>query len=219
MTTAAGRKAGPGELGRSFPRADRTPNRGGGPPAARARAGMASGDWGSRWSRPAHPVLRSPRAEARARPSRGTRVDVRPVFVDDSGRRHRMARAVGVALAVITVSYVGIVTSALSGVPGLGTLVLPGLADLARPARADSATVGADPVVRPVQVVAGDSTSQAPDQVAATSPTTVSPTSTTSSSTTTSPGGGSTTTEPSPSSTVPSRSGNGGPPITPPGHT
>lgn len=95
-------------------------------------------------------VFPSPRAEARSR--RGAdlrRGRHRPVFVDDSGKRRRVVRAVGSTLGILAFTYVGFVGLTFAGAPGLGQLDAPGLGQLTNPS-GDQADVGADPVEQPV---------------------------------------------------------------------
>ena len=50
-----------------------------------------------------------------------------PVFVDDSGRRHRMVRVVGWCLGSVMVGYLALLGISLVGSPGLVPLSLPSL--------------------------------------------------------------------------------------------
>jgi len=73
----------------------------------------------------------------------------RPVFVDDSGRRRRVARLAGVSLGGLAFAYLVVVGATFAGVPGLGRLDTPGLGQLTRPA-GDRADVGDEPVEQAV---------------------------------------------------------------------
>ena len=152
-----------------------------------------------------------------------------PVFVDDSGRRRRWGRIVGVCLGVVVLAYVGLVGLTFAGVQLAGTLV-PGVDGLSDPGEGPSGTgAGAretplppaafDPQAVPADGWPGARSASGPD----TSPAPTQPPGTPTSApttTTTAPGGGSTTTVPSPNSTVPDHtppSTPGGPPDEPPG--
>jgi len=180
-------------------------------------------------------MFHSRRAEARAR--RGpTPRQPRPVFVDDSGRRRRVARAIGTTVGLLVLVHVTFVGLTFTGLPGLGGVDLVGLGSLTAPAggRAD---VGTDPVeqIVPEAVIEPDredvptpTTSGHDDQLtgAPVATTTAPPTTTTApatttvplaatpgATTTTLPGNGHDTAGQSPSSTVPDK---GGPPTSHP---
>jgi hypothetical protein len=163
----------------------------------------------------------SPRAEARAGRAAGRRRRPhRPVFVDDSGRRHRLMRMAGITSGGLAFAYLVIVAATFAGVPGLGRLEAPGLGELTNPA-GDRADVGPDPLVQAAPEVVSDLAGSGPgvapgatDGSEAVASTTTAPAAATTSSTTTVHGAGSTTTAPTPSSTVPDR---GGPPTSQPG--
>jgi hypothetical protein len=183
-------------------------------------------------------VFPSPRAEARVRGIEARRQH-RPVFVDDSGRRHRVARIVGTTLGALALVYVAFVGLTFAGVAGLGRFDAAGLGSLTHPA-GDHADVGSDPVEQAAPDVAGgtgledlvtttDGTDQgeASSERAATPVTAttvpsataiVPPTTTTTgvpaTTTTTVHGGGPPTSDHTPNSTVPER---GGPPTSLPG--
>lgn len=53
-----------------------------------------------------------------------------PVFVDDSGRRHRIVRAFGWAVAVVVVLYLGLLGVSLVGSPDVVPLSLPAIGHL-----------------------------------------------------------------------------------------
>ncbi|HET7408406.1 MAG TPA: hypothetical protein VFJ21_14885 [Mycobacteriales bacterium] len=53
-----------------------------------------------------------------------------PVFVDDSGRRHRIVRASGWVLAVVVVLYLGLLGVSLVGNPDVVPLSLPAIGHL-----------------------------------------------------------------------------------------
>lgn len=53
-----------------------------------------------------------------------------PVFVDDSGRRHRIVRAFGWAVAVVVVLYLGLLGVSLVGSPNVLPLSLPAIGHL-----------------------------------------------------------------------------------------
>jgi hypothetical protein len=177
-------------------------------------------------------VLRSPRAEARARRGPGTRRH-RPVFVDDTGRRRRAARLIGTTVGLVALVYVGFVGLTFAGLPGLDGVDVAGLGSLTAPAGED-ADVGTDPVEQVVpEVVAdadhgdGPAAATAPDDgdqpaagtgattIPATTTTAPAATTTTSPVTTTVPGNGPGTAVPGPNSTVPDK---GGPPTSRPGN-
>src|SRR5438067_12879941 len=50
-----------------------------------------------------------------------------PVFVDDSGRRHRVVRAIGWVLGAVVAGYLGLLGVSLVGSPGFVPLSLPAL--------------------------------------------------------------------------------------------
>src|SRR6185437_2998862 len=50
-----------------------------------------------------------------------------PVFVDDTGRRHRMVRVVGWVVGGLTLSYLALLGVSLVGSPGLVPLSLPAI--------------------------------------------------------------------------------------------
>jgi cytoskeletal protein RodZ len=152
----------------------------------------------------------------------------RPVFVDDSGRRRRVARIVGTTSGGVALAYVVFVGMTFTGVPGLGQLDAPGLGQLTNPA-GEQADVGSDPVEQAlpdgIAGVAGSDgatttttgTSGQGDASTAPATTAVSPITTTTlapATTTTVHGQGATTSVPSPNSTVPDK---GGPPTSRPG--
>jgi hypothetical protein len=99
-------------------------------------------------------VFPSPRAEARVRRGIEARRQHRPVFVDDSGRRHRVARIVGTTLGALALVYVAFVGLTFAGVAGLGRFDAAGLGSLTNPA-GDHADVGSDPVEQAAPDVAG----------------------------------------------------------------
>ncbi len=104
----------------------------------------------------------SPLAEARAR--RGVpsgRRERRPVFVDDSGRRRRVARVVGTASGALALAYVLVVGVTFAAIPGFGRLEAPGLGPLTNPA-GDQADVGDEPVERPVPVQVAEAADEPP---------------------------------------------------------
>lgn len=53
-----------------------------------------------------------------------------PVFVDDTGRRHRAVRVAGYLLAVVTLGYLALMALSLIGSPDVAPLSLPGLGRL-----------------------------------------------------------------------------------------
>jgi hypothetical protein len=169
----------------------------------------------------------SPRAEARLGRGIEARRQHRPVFVDDSGRRHRAARIVGTTLGVLALVYVAFVGLTFAGLTGLGRLDAAGLGALTNPA-GDHADVGSDPVEQAAPDVAdatGLTAAEATDQgeASASQPatqvtaSTVPPTTTPgapATPTTTLHGRGPTTSDHTPNSTVPDK---GGPPTSLPG--
>jgi hypothetical protein len=172
-------------------------------------------------------VFPSPRAEARAGRGIEARRQHRPVFVDDSGRRHRAARIVGTTLGALALVYVAFVGLTFAGLTGLGRLDAAGLGALTNPA-GDRADVGSDPVEQTAPDVAGatglaaatdgtdqgEASAERPVTQATTStapPTTTGVPATT---TTTLHGRGPTTSDHTPNSTVPDK---GGPPTSLPG--
>ena len=177
-------------------------------------------------------VFPSPRAEARARRGVEARRQHRPVFVDDSGRRHRVARIVGTTLGALALVYVAFVGLTFAGVAGLDRRDPAGLGALTSPA-GDHADVGSDPVEQAAPDLTGGSgldgltaatdgtddgdASTEPSATRAT-PTTMSPATTTTgvpaTTTTTVHGRGPTTSDHTPNSTVPDK---GGPPTSLPG--
>jgi hypothetical protein len=161
-----------------------------------------------------------------AAPGTGT-----PVFFDDSGRRRRWGRIVGISLGVVVLAYVGLVGLTFAGVQLAGTLVPPGVDDLSEPGGDGPSGTGAgapetplppaalDPQAVPADGSPGAPSASGPDiSPAPTRPPGTPATAATT--TTTAPGGGSTNTVPSPNSTVPDHtppSTPGGPPDEPPG--
>ena len=85
----------------------------------------------------------------RAQPTRAA-----PVFVDDSGRRRRLARVAGGAICLVVCAYLALVGLTLTGAPGTRHLSPPGLDALARPAGGGSADVGAEADEQPLPVAA-----------------------------------------------------------------
>jgi hypothetical protein len=140
------------------------------------------------------------------------------VFVDDSGRRRRIARIAGIATGGLALAYLAIVGATFAGVPGLGRLGPPGVGQLTNPA-GDQADVGSHPTEQVVpEAVANPADSEAigptttdglSPRTEATWPTSTAP-STTTTTTTTVHGSG------TPNSTVPDRGG--GPPTSHPQH-
>jgi hypothetical protein len=151
------------------------------------------------------------------------------VFVDDSGRRRRAARAVGASVGVLALGYVLFVGLTLAGIPGLGEVGAPGLGSLTQPA-GEQADVGPDPVEQAVPAEVAQPQSEAPasapttsEAVAQAGPTSAPESSTTTTSTTVPPvtttttavhGNGPGAAVPGPNSTVPEK---GGPPTSRPG--
>jgi hypothetical protein len=161
----------------------------------------------------------------RAQPTRAA-----PVFVDDSGRRRRLARVAGGAICLVVCAYLALVGLTLTGAPGTRHLSPPGLDALARPAGGGSADVGAQADEQPLPVAADAPAAPggeggagigaaAPGAPRAPSTVTTAPAEAATSTTTTTvpaaPGQGSTTSVPTPNSTVPA--GGHGPPSTRPG--
>jgi hypothetical protein len=160
----------------------------------------------------------------RAQPTRAV-----PVFVDDSGRRRRLARVAGGAICLVVCAYLALVGLTLTGAPGTRHLSPPGLDALARPAGGGSADVGAEADEQPLPVAAdapaapggegGAGTgAAAPGPPAPRAPSTVTTAPAEAATTTTvpdAPGQGATTSVPTPNSTVPA--GGHGPPSTRPG--
>lgn len=174
----------------------------------------------------------SPVAEARARRAAERRTRARPVFVDDSGRRHRWARLAALGAGTVVAVYLAVVALTFVGAPGLRELETPGLGEFARPAGSRHADVGASPETHAVpEVLAGRAGSEDPDATSSTTPEGGSAEAPAASNTAVSlPGLGTTTvstttstpptpssTVPTPSSTVPEPPGGNGPPTTPPG--
>jgi hypothetical protein len=62
-----------------------------------------------------------------AREPAHAQADQTPVFVDDSGRRHRLVRATGWIVGVLMAGYLALLTISLVGSPGLVPLSLPAL--------------------------------------------------------------------------------------------
>lgn len=150
-----------------------------------------------------------------------------PVFVDDSGRRHRAWRLVGGGLGALVLGYVAVVAMTFAGVPLVGRLAPPGVAQLSRPASQGEVSVapGAQetplPAFQPGQPAAPVvTTTPAADDDPAVSPT-VSTTATAPATTTTvgtvPPGQGATTSLPPTNSTVPDHTRPTGRPTDPPG--
>lgn len=172
----------------------------------------------------------SPRAEARARRGAELRRRPRPVFVDDSGRRRRVARAVGITSGAVALAYVVFVGLTFAGAPGLGKLDAAGLGQLTNPA-GERADLGSNPREQAVPAaVAGGvgvgiqaagpgpgetspATSTPAPVSAATVPATTTTTASPATTTTTRPGHGTNTSAPTPNSTVPGK----GPPTSRPG--
>jgi hypothetical protein len=174
----------------------------------------------------------SPVAEARARRAAERRTRARPVFVDDSGRRHRWARLAALGAGTVVAVYLAVVVLTFVGAPGLRELETPGLGEFARPAGSRHADVGASPETHAVpEALAGLPGSEDPDATSSTtseggsaeapvagtpaSPIGLGPTTTVSTTTSTPPTPSSTS--PTRSSTVPEPPGGNGPPTTPPG--
>lgn len=53
-----------------------------------------------------------------------------PVFVDDTGRRHRLVRLAGYALALLTVAYLALMGLSMVSSPDVAPLAIPGLGRL-----------------------------------------------------------------------------------------
>lgn len=145
----------------------------------------------------------------------------KPVFVDESGRRHRLATAAGACVAGVAFTYVGILAGAVVGVPGLGRLALPGISDFAESGAGRSGLAGPEVEVdeqdlpKPAGTVPASPTTTAPTRrPTATTPSTSGDDSTTTvrRPSTTAP---STTVVPKPTSTTPTtRAGTGRPSTT-----
>jgi hypothetical protein len=186
------------------------------------------------WSREPTRELQVPRARVTDIRGRATA----PVFVDDSGRRHRWGRKLAAAIGGMALAYLIVTVLALAGAPGVGRLAPPGIDRLTRPSAGGGGDVAVGPDAReaplPPAAVAPSGPSTGGESSSAGSGDTIGSTgqpdpvttgdaaSTTSTSTTTTtptPGNGSTTSVPAPSSTVPDRTRptGGGPPDTPPG--
>lgn len=185
------------------------------------------------WSRQPTRELQVPRALVTDIRGRATA----PVFVDESGRRHRRGRKLAAAIGAMALVYLIVTVLALAGAPGVGRLAPPGIDRLTRPSagRGGDVAVGPDARESPLPPAAvapkgpptGESSSGGSgDTIGSTghpgTVTTGDGASTTSTSTTTTaptPGNGSATSVPSPSSTVPDRTRptGGGPPDAPPG--
>ena len=67
------------------------------------------------------------------------------MFVDDSGKRRRLARLVGTSVGGLALVYVTFVGLTFAGAPGLGGLDAAGLGQLTNPA-GDETDVGSNPV-------------------------------------------------------------------------
>jgi hypothetical protein len=174
----------------------------------------------------------SPVAEARARRAAERRARARPVFVDDSGRRHRWARLAAFGAGTVVVVYLAVVALTFVGAPGLRGLEMPGLGEFALPAGSRHADVGASPATHAVpEALAGPPGSGHPNATSSKTSEDGSTEAPAASTTTVSRPGGSTTTAPTtssttptpsstaptPNSTVPEPPGGSGPPTTPPG--
>jgi hypothetical protein len=193
------------------PRADTAPGR----PAHRSRTAHPTP-----WSRPATRHLGRTGAVRRVRPAPP------PVFVDDSGRRRRAGRLVGICLATLVLSYVAVVGLTFSGAPLVNRLAPPGVDRLSRPGGDDGLSMGPDAEESPLppaalgsgapsegRDVTGAVTTRHPAGTPA--PPTTAPVAST---TTTAPGRSTNSTVPTPSSTVPEHTHTThGPPAEPPG--
>jgi hypothetical protein len=182
------------------------------------------------WARPKVRELHVPEQPATAR-DRST-----PVFVDESGRRHRAIRLVACGLAAAVLGYVVVVALTFAGVPFVGRLTPPGVERLARPGPGSGAVVGPgaeesplppaavgppdDPAAGPGTPGSTDTPASGGDAGSTIGPATTA-TSVPSTTTTTARGNGPPTSQPTSSSTVPDRTHptGGGPPDTPPGQT
>jgi hypothetical protein len=164
-------------------------------------------------------------AEADAAPSGAT-----PVFVDDSGRRRRWGRIVGVGLGVVVLAYVAVVGLTFAGVQLAGTLAPPGVDDLLEPAGERPAGVGPGAEESPLPPEAFDPDADPAGAAATTDPASdeadASPTTdqgadaSTTAATTTTTVATTSTTAPSPNATVPDHTRPttaNGPPDEPPG--
>jgi hypothetical protein len=177
------------------------------------------------WSRAPTREIDPPIASGPARPT------PIPVFVDDSGRRRRVGRLVGICVGTLVLGYTAVAALTFVGAPLVGRLAPPGLAQLSRPAGDEGLGVGpgaqesalppgaargADPAANPgtaEALAADDDVSELPAPSSTTTSTTPSTTTTTAP-----PGQGATTSVPAPNSTTPERTHTtGGPPTEPPG--
>lgn len=77
-----------------------------------------------------------------------------PVFVDDTGRRHRWLRVAGWIVGVLAAAYVGLFVASIVGSPGLIPLSLPGVGRLVPNAAAPDIGVPGHGRQRPDVVVA-----------------------------------------------------------------
>ncbi len=152
-----------------------------------------------------------------------------PVFVDDSGRRRRAGRLLGIGLGALVLAYVTVVGLTFAGAPVVGRLAPPGVAQLSRPTGDDGpgvvgpdareaalppAGASPDPASAPGDTPSAGLDAGGPIEQPGSTTTTAPPTTTTSAP----PGQGATTTVPTPSSTVPDRTHpTAGPPTEPPG--
>jgi hypothetical protein len=87
----------------------------------------------------------SPVAEARARRSAERRTRVRPVVVDESGHRHRLARLAVLGAGTVVAVFLAVVALTFVGAPGQRELGTPRLGEFVRPAGSRHADVGTSP--------------------------------------------------------------------------
>ncbi|HEX8802966.1 MAG TPA: hypothetical protein VF743_02195 [Acidimicrobiales bacterium] len=180
------------------------------------------------WSRPTTPEVVAP--EGLIAEDGGIGADLvraGPVFVDESGRRRRVGRAIGACIGALLLGYAAVVALTFAGVPVAGTLALPGVDALARPTGQDAADVGAgagevrlpdgasDAAGSATTTTAPRSAATPADPGAADADGASTTSSTAPATTTTTPGNRSTTSLPEPSSPT-TRPGHG-PPAEPPG--
>ena len=78
-----------------------------------------------------------------------------PVFVDDTGRRHRVVRIVGWVLGGVTAAYLALLGISLVGSPGLVPLSLPALGRVLPGPAAPLVTGGSETGARPGDLLSG----------------------------------------------------------------
>lgn len=79
-----------------------------------------------------------------------------PVFVDDSGRRHRLVRLVGWVVGGLTLAYLALLGVSLVGSPGLVPLSLPALGGILPGPSAPQIADATKAVHRPGELLPGD---------------------------------------------------------------